>query len=45
MQIRLIPARTTFFALAMLAVAVLGALLAGVSVLFASRAAAVVGVV
>src|SRR6187200_3388414 len=42
MQIRLIPARTTFFALAMLAVAVLGALLAGVSVLFASRAAAVV---
>ena len=42
MQIRLIPARTTFVALAMLAVAVLGALLAGVSVRFASRAAAVV---
>ena len=42
MQIRLIPARTTFVALAMLAVAVLGALLAGVSVRFASRAAAAV---
>ena len=40
MQIRIIPARTAFVALAMLAVAVLVALLAGVTVGFATWAAA-----